>query len=556
MHALKSLANMTLGELLEAFEGNPNSPDINYAIGRKLMALEKYKVAIEYFQTSIALKPRFPEAYLALSELFDKAGDAAASAHFRSAAEKLFQEAETRSEARTQAPAAEPEPELEEDSNRVWYYRFAGEEFGPFSLDEMREIARTGDIHRQTRVWRTGQSRWLTAEEVPELDAITGAAMRSLVPGYLEPGTRSSYAPAPPKEPATPEPAPEIPQPVEMPPAPEPEPVSVPLPPLPPPVPPRPIPEPVSPEPQPVSEEPQAVEQEQDPVPPSAAQTPAAHEPEDIAPTPEPVAEIPAQVEFEPAPLPEPPPAIEPQDPAPQQVAETEPPAPGEQPGYEPAEDIPDITFEDLLPKPRKRRQPKPPREPKPRKEPKPPRERKPRVRPEKPPKPKREPRPKPEPKPAQPRERPGLARRILNAAFMMAAIAAVALAVLQARDWYAERTQTPPPPPQKAALAYINALHSGDQKAIKASLSRDSMEAAPDKGAYAAVDFVARAAADPDMRFTIIDVKQQGGQAIVRGALKSPDTPEITIEFLFFLENNAWKIHEINERIEGALSF
>ena len=544
---MKPLANMTLGELLEAFEGNPNSPDINYAIGRKLMALEKYKVAIEYFQTSIALKPRFPEAYLALSELFDKAGDAAASAHFRSAAEKLFQEAETRGAARPQAPAAKPGPELEQDTSRIWYYRFAGEEFGPFSLDEMREIARTGGIHRQTRVWRTGQSRWLTAEEVPELDAITGGAMRSLVPGYLEPGTRPSYTPAhaPPEEPAAPEPPPpEIPQPVEIPHAPAPDPVSVPLPPLPAPVPPRPIPEPVSPDPQPASEEPQAMEQEQDSAPATAAETPAAHEPEAIAPTPEPLSEIPEQVEFEPAPLPEPPPVPEPPDPAPHPVAEAEPPAPEEQPAYEPAADIPDITFEDLLPKPRTRKQPKPPRE------------HIPRVRREKPPKPKREPRPKPETKPAQPRKRPGIARRILNAAFMLAAIAAVAMAVLQAHSWYAARSQTPPPPPQKAALAYINALHSGDQKAIKSSLSRDSMEAAPPKGAYAAVDFVARAAADPDMRFTIIDVKQQGGQAIVRGVLNAPDTPEITIEFLFFLEDNTWKIHEINERIEGALSF
>jgi len=535
---LKPLADMTLGELLEAFEGDPQSPDINYAIGRKLMALEKYKVAIEYFQTSIALKPKFPEAYLALAELFDKAGDVDAAARFRVAADKLFFEAEQQAAALRRAPEPEPQisgtpqhtaepamhldsaesscPEIlseidtddsyeiditaentepapryeptaaprhtpafsaedEHVSVKRWYYRFAGEEFGPFSISELRRKAEYGDIHRETLVWRLGQRNWRMAADIPELHATLGVK-RMEFPEYheyqaprpiLDLDAQVSMAPVPaPAEPVHVEPAP--------------EPVRV---------------EPTPPEPIHVESAPE----------PDAQEALAEPAPVQEIYAPEPLAEI-------------------------QTIYTT-----------------PDITFEDLLPKSQKEKKPKPPRE---RRKPK---ERKKRVKPEKEPKPTPHPRPEP-----APRAQTSVFRTVLNITFILAAIAAVAMLVIQGWAWRQARNAVPPPSPRIAVQSYMDAIHRHDENAMRAALSKNSMQhtAGGASGPYAAVDFVASAAASPDMRFTILDVQQHGGQALIRGVLTAPDTPDINIEFLLFLENNTWKIHEVNERIDGALSF
>jgi uncharacterized RDD family membrane protein YckC len=59
-----------------------------------------------------------------------------------------------------------------------------GKEYGPASLDEMRQWIRDGRVGRQTLVWHSGMNTWAPASQYPELsatlDELYGAAPREM----------------------------------------------------------------------------------------------------------------------------------------------------------------------------------------------------------------------------------------------------------------------------------------------------------------------------------------------------------------------------------------
>lgn len=691
---MKPFADMTLGELLLAFEKDPQSPDVNYAIGRKLMALEKYKVSIEYFQTCIALKPKFPEAYLALAELFEKTGDITTAAGFRTAAEKLFQEIDKENAARVAEPPveihepqtvvpAQPKPRNREPRNipatellelpapepdasfystrtastpvarkspvsrswseslfdspaprtddpdaqelKLWYYQFAGEEQGPCTIEELRGKAATGDIHRDTLIWRMGFRAWRRASDVEEMQSVLhvrpqsipellqsapASASQSLIAPIVEPESSAVVQKAEPAEPAPiPEPVTLVQEPEPAPDALDPEP-ALSIPPLEP-VEPAPLPQPdiqapavdaeahfgtdssesqtvFIPEKNPIETiaqdsrletdtttiAPEVPEITAEPIAPAVSDTP---EISPVVPAPvAPVAEKEPMVSevvpetIEPEPCEEPvlaqPDTVPDQKPTSESVTiarEPIAPAPDERETSDSASDLlssKEITFEDLLPKSARRAHKK-----------KPPRE-----KPETAPRQKkqtRQPRDKHRTKTRVERTdqeetakaagtitRKSVFGKILNAATTLAAIALVAMVLVRAWDWYNAKNTVPPPPPSQTVEQYMDALHNQDLNGMEATFTSARAEALHEQNQtrhdYVASDFVTRSAISPDMRFTIRDVQKKGGQAVVQGVLTVPNSPDIDMKFVLFLEDNRWKIQFVDETIQGALSF
>jgi len=61
-------------------------------------------------------------------------------------------------------------------SDLVWWYERDGQQAGPVALAALLELARSGQLAPEARVWRAGMAGWQPAREVPEIAAVLPAA--------------------------------------------------------------------------------------------------------------------------------------------------------------------------------------------------------------------------------------------------------------------------------------------------------------------------------------------------------------------------------------------
>jgi len=90
-----------------------------------------------------------------------------------------------------------------------WYYARGGENFGPFSASQLKELAASGQIGRGDTVWKEGMTRGVPAARVQHLFADAPAAAPPEPPVAAAPPGPSAPEPAeaPAAVPAPPEPA-------------------------------------------------------------------------------------------------------------------------------------------------------------------------------------------------------------------------------------------------------------------------------------------------------------------------------------------------------------
>ena len=70
-----------------------------------------------------------------------------------------------------QRPApGQPAPEAVPDS--AWYLAIDGDELGPYDMAEMKSMVPTGELTRETLVWKEGMADWAAADTVPGLRTI------------------------------------------------------------------------------------------------------------------------------------------------------------------------------------------------------------------------------------------------------------------------------------------------------------------------------------------------------------------------------------------------
>lgn len=60
--------------------------------------------------------------------------------------------------------------------DKIWYVAIAGQQQGPFSLDELAARIRSGSIARNAHVFKQGMANWVEAERHPELAGLFGGA--------------------------------------------------------------------------------------------------------------------------------------------------------------------------------------------------------------------------------------------------------------------------------------------------------------------------------------------------------------------------------------------
>jgi hypothetical protein len=70
----------------------------------------------------------------------------------------------------TQAPAGGPPPLP--SAGAQFYVGINGTQAGPFDMSVLAAKVRSGEITRQTLVWKPGMGNWLAAEGVPELQPL------------------------------------------------------------------------------------------------------------------------------------------------------------------------------------------------------------------------------------------------------------------------------------------------------------------------------------------------------------------------------------------------
>jgi hypothetical protein len=54
-------------------------------------------------------------------------------------------------------------------SSAEWYYQREGQRAGPVTVDELKQMLRSGQIHRDELVWGAGMADWLPASQVDKL---------------------------------------------------------------------------------------------------------------------------------------------------------------------------------------------------------------------------------------------------------------------------------------------------------------------------------------------------------------------------------------------------
>lgn len=64
----------------------------------------------------------------------------------------------------------------------IYYYAANGVQYGPFSVHQLGNMARNGQITVYTSIWREGLAAWMAAGQLPELRSIFAAAPGSVPP--------------------------------------------------------------------------------------------------------------------------------------------------------------------------------------------------------------------------------------------------------------------------------------------------------------------------------------------------------------------------------------
>jgi hypothetical protein len=67
-----------------------------------------------------------------------------------------------------------------------WYYSKGGQQSGPVSVDQLRQMVASGQVGPQDLVWRDGMANWLPASTVPEVGG-GGAPAAAPQPQYGQP---------------------------------------------------------------------------------------------------------------------------------------------------------------------------------------------------------------------------------------------------------------------------------------------------------------------------------------------------------------------------------
>lgn len=79
-----------------------------------------------------------------------------------------------------------------------WYYSRGGQQTGPVTIDQLRQMAATGQITPQDLVWRDGMAQWQPIGTLPEFGgAPAGPAAYAQGPGQVPPGYQPPYQTAP-----------------------------------------------------------------------------------------------------------------------------------------------------------------------------------------------------------------------------------------------------------------------------------------------------------------------------------------------------------------------
>ncbi|RYE31534.1 MAG: DUF4339 domain-containing protein, partial [Sphingobacteriales bacterium] len=53
-----------------------------------------------------------------------------------------------------------------------YFVAINGAQTGPFDLNALTQMTKTGSLTRESMVWKNGMSNWATASQVPELSSI------------------------------------------------------------------------------------------------------------------------------------------------------------------------------------------------------------------------------------------------------------------------------------------------------------------------------------------------------------------------------------------------
>src|SRR4051794_15954538 len=67
-----------------------------------------------------------------------------------------------------------------------WYYSKGGQQSGPVSEDQMRQMVASGQVGGPDLIWREGMANWLPASQVPEFGG-AGAPAAAAAPQYGAP---------------------------------------------------------------------------------------------------------------------------------------------------------------------------------------------------------------------------------------------------------------------------------------------------------------------------------------------------------------------------------
>jgi hypothetical protein len=80
-----------------------------------------------------------------------------------------------------------------------WYYIEKGQRLGPFSSDELKQLAGSGRLQRSDTVWKQGMPQWVPASHIKGLFS---AAVQAHTPGKPPPSPGVPSSPAPSAAPA------------------------------------------------------------------------------------------------------------------------------------------------------------------------------------------------------------------------------------------------------------------------------------------------------------------------------------------------------------------
>lgn len=72
-------------------------------------------------------------------------------------------------------------------ADAIWYYTQGGQQVGPVTVDQLRQMMGTGQLGSGDLVWRDGMAQWAPASTVPELGTRGPAPVQPLAYGNYAP---------------------------------------------------------------------------------------------------------------------------------------------------------------------------------------------------------------------------------------------------------------------------------------------------------------------------------------------------------------------------------